>query len=257
MSPSNDLEKLVEDRVTFTCVVEGIPTPNVTWYHNGENPPGVTSVSGSNHNINTLTITSGEHWHVSVHCRKSSWQGSGFVGLTGQNTRCGHYIQAHYISTCGMHSTSSPPPTSSVIMAVSSSSSDIHAMDTGLGLPLLVAATDGGDAVLFAVVTADPCPTIQWMVNGSNIGRAGYTLNNPCSSPPGTTSFNFTLTITATSVRTGTYSATLTNPAGTVNVPPVFVTPPGMLTVAASQGIHLGVSTLLMFLVLYSSSGHH
>ena len=130
-------------------------------------------------------------------------------------------------------------------------------MDTGIGLPLLVAPTDGGDAVLFAVVTADPCPTVQWTVNGTAVSGVGYTLNNPCSSPPGTNSFNFTLTITATSVRTGTYSATLTNPAGTENVPPVFVTPPGMLTTAASQGIQLGVSTLLMFLVPYSSSGHH
>ena len=92
-----------------------------------------------------------------------------------------------------MHSTSSPPPSSSVIMAVSSSSSDIHAMDIGIGLPLLVAPSDGADAVLFAVVTADPCPSIQWTVNGSDIGSAGYTLNNLCSSPAGTTSFNFTL----------------------------------------------------------------
>ena len=43
------------ERVIFTCVVQGIPTPTVTWYHNGGNPPGVTSVSG---NINTLTISS-------------------------------------------------------------------------------------------------------------------------------------------------------------------------------------------------------
>ena len=101
-------------------------------------------------------------------------------------------------------------------------------MDIGIGLPLLVAPSDGGNAILFAVVTADPCPTIQWMVNGSAVSGAGYTLNNPCSSPAGTTSFNFTLTITATSSRTQTYNAILTDPAGTQNVPEVFVTPPGM-----------------------------
>ena len=236
MSPSNDLEKLVEDRVTFTCVVEGIPTPTVTWYHNGGNPPGVTSVSGSNRNINTLTISSSPVESSGMYqCIAENPVGKVQVSwaLQVRTPGAGINIQAHYISTCGMHSTSSPPPTSSVIMAVSSSSSDIHAMDTGLGLPLLVAATDGGDAVLFAVVTADPCPTIQWMVNGSNIGRTGYTLNNPCSSPAGTASFNFTLTITATSARTGTYNATLINPAGTANVPDVFVTPPG--TLALSQ----------------------
>ena len=119
-------------------------------------------------------------------------------------------------------------------------------MDIGMGLPLLVAPTDGGNAVLFAVVTADPCPTIQWMVNGSAVRSAGYTTNNPCSSPAGTTSFNFTLTIAATSARTGTYATTLTNRARSQNVMPVFVTPPGMVTTAASRlggGLQLGVLT--------------
>ena len=102
-------------------------------------------------------------------------------------------------------------------------------MDIGIELPLLVALTDGGNVVLFAVVTADPCPSIQWTVNGSDItSGGGYTLNNPCSSPAGTT-FNFTLTIAVTSARTGTYSATLMNPAGRQTVMPVFVSPPGML----------------------------
>ena len=104
-------------------------------------------------------------------------------------------------------------------------------MDVGLGLPLLVAPSVGGDAILFAVVSADPCPTIEWRVNGTAVSGAGYTLNNPCSSPSGTTSFNFTLTITATSARTGTYTAVLSNPAGSRNVDAVFVSPPGMLAV--------------------------
>ena len=122
-------------------------------------------------------------------------------------------------------------------------------MDIGIGLPLLVAPTDGrGNIVLFAVVTADPCPSIQWTVNGSDIGSAGYTLNNPCSSPAGTTSFNFTLTIAATSARTRTYSATFMNPAGMVNMLPVFVTPPGVLTTAGSQATQLAVLTVLLFL---------
>ena len=141
---------------------------------------------------------------------------------------------------------------------MSSSSSEIHAMDTGIRLPLLVAPSDGGNAVLFAVVTADPCPTIQWTVNGSNIGSAGYTLNNPCStSPAGTTSFNFTLTIAATSPRTGTYAARIMNRAGSQDVMPVFVTPPGTVTTAGE-----GVGTarcvdLTDVLVPCSSSDHH
>ena len=69
------------------------------------------------------------------------------------------------------------------------------------------------------------------MVNGSAVSTgANYVIGNPCSSSPaGTTIFNFTLTITATAVTTGTYSATLTNAAGTASVPDVFVTIPGTL----------------------------
>ena len=91
----------------------------------------------------------------------------------------------------------------------------------------------GGQITLFAEVTADPCPTIQWMVNSSAVSGGGnYMIGNPCfSSPAGTTVFNFTLTITATAVTTGMYSATLTNRNGSTNVQEVFVTPPGMLTV--------------------------
>ena len=103
-------------------------------------------------------------------------------------------------------------------------------MDSIIGKPLLVSNSDGDQVILFAVVTADPCPSIQWMVNGTAVINSGsYTISNPCStSPAGTTSFNFTLTITATAVTAGTYNATLTNAAGTIEVPDVFVTPPGM-----------------------------
>ena len=99
-------------------------------------------------------------------------------------------------------------------------------MDPIIGKPLLVASRVGGQVTLFAVVTADPCSSIQWRVNGSALSGVGYTLNNPCSAPPGSTSFNFTLTITITSARTGTYTAVLINPAGTQSVPQVFVTLP-------------------------------
>ena len=58
VSEINDLEKLVGQTVTFRCVVDGIPTPTVAWYRNGGNPCGVTSVSGSNRNVNSLTISS-------------------------------------------------------------------------------------------------------------------------------------------------------------------------------------------------------
>ena len=111
------------------------------------------------------------------------------------------------------------------------SSSDFLTTDPVIGKPLLVASSVGEQVTLFAEVMADPCPTIRWRLNGSAVSSgADYTLNNPCSSAPaGTTSFNFTLTITAKSETIGTYTATLTNLNGTVKVPEVFVTPPGKL----------------------------
>ena len=123
---------------------------------------------------------------------------------------------------------SAPPP--SALFAVLTTSSQNLTIDRELGKPLLVAPMVGGQVTLFAVVTSDSCPTIQWRVNGSVVSGADYTLNDPCSSAPaGTTTFNFTLTITVTTVTAGTYNATLTNAAGTREVPDVFVTPPGML----------------------------
>ena len=100
---------------------------------------------------------------------------------------------------------------------------------------MLVASRVGGQVTLFAVVTAGSCPTVQWRVNRSAIshGDAGYIIGNPCRSHgsyTGTSTFNFTLTITANSATAGTYNATLTNAAGTKEVPDVFVTPPGIAT---------------------------
>ena len=120
----------------------------------------------------------------------------------------------------------------SALFAVLATSSQNLTVDRDLGKPLLVAPRVGGLVTLFAVVNIGSCPTVQWRVNGTAISHsdAGYVIGNPCSSVPvGTATFNFTLTITVTTVTAGTYNATLTNAAGTREVPDVFVTPPGML----------------------------
>ena len=97
----------------------------------------------------------------------------------------------------------SAPP--SALFALLTTSSQNLTIDRELGKPLLVAPKVGGQVTLFAVVTSDSCPTIQWRMNGSVVSGADYTLNDPCSSAPaGTTTFNFTLTITVTTVTAGT-----------------------------------------------------
>ena len=107
-------------------------------------------------------------------------------------------------------------------------------MDSDIGKPLLVASSSGGQVTLFAVVTTGSCPTVQWRVNASNISKsnAQYIIGDPCPSVSflNVASYNFTLTITVTAMTAGTYSAILSNPAGAIEVPDVFVTPPGMLT---------------------------
>ena len=68
-------------------------------------------------------------------------------------------------------------------------------------------------------------------MNGSAISSGGiYLIGNPCpTAPAGTTSYYFSLTITTTVGTAGTYNATLSNPAGTAEVPDVVVTSRGML----------------------------
>ena len=110
------------------------------------------------------------------------------------------------------------------------SSTQNAVLDDYLG-PLLVSSSEEETVTLFTVVTADPCPTIQWMFNGSNITQnAVYTINDPCPSPgsPGSPSYNFTLTINLTMETAGVYSAAVTNPAGTSLVAGLTVTPPSM-----------------------------
>ena len=58
--PPFDLEQLIGQSVTFSCVLSGIPTPSVTWYHNGAHlsAGGVISISRNSPNISVLSISS-------------------------------------------------------------------------------------------------------------------------------------------------------------------------------------------------------
>ena len=111
------------------------------------------------------------------------------------------------------------------------SSSQFLSVDPIIGERLLVAPSVGGQVVLFAaVMNADPCPTIQWRLNGTAISNGGnYGISNPCSSAG---LVNYTLTITANAATRGLYDATMTNPARSRTVPGVFVTPPGTLALS-------------------------
>ena len=113
------------------------------------------------------------------------------------------------------------------VVQSSSAETAVHDRDVG---PLLVVPS-GREAILFAVVTAYPCPTTQWRLNGSSISHSdAYTITDPCplDSLPGSTFYNFTLTITVTMETVGIYTVQFINAAGVADVDGVFVTLPGM-----------------------------
>lgn len=120
-----------------------------------------------------------------------------------------------------------------MIPTVNSSTADIAVPDRDVG-PLLVVPSRE-DVTLFAVVTADPCPTIHWKLNGTTINDsdAVYTIGDPChQNGLNSTFYNFTITFNVTTETAGNYTAQLNNVAscGVVDVSAVFVTPPGMPT---------------------------
>ena len=115
-----------------------------------------------------------------------------------------------------------------VLPVVQSSSAGIAVQDRDVG-PLRV-VPNGEVVTLFALVTAYPCPTIQWRQNRNSIRQSDvYTISDPCppDGSPGSTFYNFTLNITVTIGTVGNYTARLINAAGVVNVEGVFVTQPG------------------------------
>ena len=98
-----------------------------------------------------------------------------------------------------------------------------------------------GDTLTLSVdVTADPCPEVEWRVDGRTLAEveasAGcnmtfYTTNSCSDFPdPATGSYTFTIDINnITDCTAGRYTITLSNRAGDVTSDPVFVTPEGML----------------------------
>ena len=80
-------------------------------------------------------------------------------------------------------------------------------------------------------VEADPCPTVQWSFGGADINDGDdYTITDPCTGTP--SPFTFSLTVrNLTSERSGAYSATFSNLAGSAPLPPLYITVPGSVPV--------------------------
>ena len=95
----------------------------------------------------------------------------------------------------------------------------------------LVVRDPQSKVTVFVMVEADPCPTVQWSFKGANISNGDdFTINDPCTGTP--SPFTFSLTVrNLISKRSGAYSATFTNLAGSANSPPLYITIPGIVRI--------------------------
>ena len=115
----------------------------------------------------------------------------------------------------------------------------------------------GQSLTLAMTVTADPCPEVEWRLDGRTLAEVEeesvYDINS-CSdfTGPDTGSYTFTIAINSVSdSTTGNYTITLSNRAGTVTSDPVFVTPEG---VCADHSVYYCMLTILFSFYVYSAS---
>ena len=105
---------------------------------------------------------------------------------------------------------------------------------------LIVSAN--GSTVMFSVdVVSDPCPSIEWRFNGTQLGPSNSTFNynDPCTAPGALSpNWTFTLAVELTAATSGPYTATFTNIAGTTELPPTYFTIPGRILVVPSVSLH-------------------
>ena len=96
---------------------------------------------------------------------------------------------------------------------------------------LLVSPINSTNLTLTAVVDSDPCPSVLWMFNGTDISADNltYSFDDPCSLDS-SSPFTFNLTISTLNDQTsGFYSALFDNEFSALTIlPDFFVTVPGM-----------------------------
>lgn len=104
---------------------------------------------------------------------------------------------------------------------------DMAVEDQLLGT-LIVAHSGTANLVITIIVTSDPCPTVQWRLDGVVItADANYIFGTPCGASEAVSPFMLTLTIgNHTLATSGEYSATVANSAGSTAAS-IHVTVPG------------------------------
>ena len=98
---------------------------------------------------------------------------------------------------------------------------------------------NNGSTVSFSVdVLADPCPDIMWTYNGIRLGPSNNTFiySNPCIEDSTRLPYlTFSLNVILTEATSGSYSANITNVAGTTPLPNIYITIPGMMMITIND----------------------
>ena len=111
-------------------------------------------------------------------------------------------------------------------------------------LGALIVQGDGTTVNFFVDVEADPCPDITWFFNGVQLGPSNstFTYNNACAVvDPRSPNWRFTLSVPVlTEDTSGTYTASLTNIAGTTPLTTsAYFTIPGKRVIYVQTSVSL------------------
>ena len=95
---------------------------------------------------------------------------------------------------------------------------------------LIVQPVDIANFAVTVMVTSDPCPTVQWSFDGSDISAGDmYQVDDPCADEAAQSPYTYTLTIANLNLTTsGEYSAVFSHLGGSTTLPRLYVTVPGM-----------------------------
>ena len=117
-----------------------------------------------------------------------------------------------------------------VVSPLVMTNADIMAVEDRLEGTVIVADPNTANLTVTARVTSDPCPTVQWSLQGDTIeaNSNDFSFDNPCVAESPSSPYIFTLTIANLTAETsGQFSALFAHFSASVTLPGFFVTIPG------------------------------
>ena len=163
-----------------SCVAEGVPEPTITFYHNGIPLVGddvLVIIEGGSLSITSTTVDHSGMYQCLAENESGSAVATWFLIFREASMYLYHIYKILtkilYLRVCDMFTV---PPTIT--------SSFLVDPDECLGYPLIIRGVDTDPVILTVNITADPCPTAEWTLNGTIVTS---------DSAPGITVSMFTL----------------------------------------------------------------